>query len=66
MVQDSYYKELHNDVPLSLIEMASNSGLKLFRREDFLKNNPMGVINPRSKSYRATARAVESVICFVK
>ncbi|WP_167330545.1 DNA methyltransferase [Variovorax paradoxus] len=66
VVQDSYYKELHNDVPLTLIEMAANCGLDLFHRVDFSKNNPMAAINPKSKNYRSTAKAVESVICFKK
>ncbi|WKY30266.1 DNA methyltransferase [Pseudomonas donghuensis] len=66
VVQDSHYKEIHNDVPLILTEMADASGLELFRREDFLQKNSMSGINTRSKKYRDSASAVESVLCFIK
>ncbi|MFC4518816.1 DNA methyltransferase [Cupriavidus pinatubonensis] len=64
VVQDSYYKDLHNDVPTILTEMAENHGLKLARREDFTQNNSLLGINSRSLKYRETSRAIESVICF--
>ena len=66
VVQDSHYKDIHNDVPLMLTEMAQNSGLTLFRREDFFQRNSLSKINPKSKKYRTNAVAVESVICFRK
>lgn len=66
VVQDSHYKEIHNDVPLILTEMAENSGLSLFRREDFSQKNSIAGINSKSRKYRETAVAVESVICFRK
>lgn len=66
VVQDSYYKEIHNDLPLILSEMAENSGLTLFRKEDFIQTQTMAGINAKSKIYRKASRAVESVICFKK
>ena len=35
VVQDSYYKDVHNDLPTITAEMAQSVGLKLQRREDF-------------------------------
>ncbi|NML98776.1 site-specific DNA-methyltransferase [Paraburkholderia sp. RP-4-7] len=66
VVQDSYYKDLHNDVPTILGEMAENIGFKMRRREDFIQGNSFLGINSRSRIYRDTSRAVESVICFEK
>lgn len=66
VVQDSYYKEIHNDLPLVLTEMAERVGLSLFRREDFLQRNSLSRINPKSRLYREVAGASESVICFRK
>lgn len=66
VVQDSHYKEIHNDVPLILTEMATNSGLSLFHRENFPQKNSIAGINSKSKKYRETAATVESVICFRK
>jgi len=64
VVQDSYYKEIHNDLPQILIEMGNANSLHLTRREDFGHNKNMAKINPRAKNYRQTFRAMESVLCF--
>lgn len=64
VVQDSYYKDLHNDVPTILAEMAENVGFRMRRREDFVQGNSFLGINSRSRMYRDTSRAIESVICF--
>lgn len=66
VVQDSYYKEIHNDVPGILTEMAENVGLRLFRRDDFVQKNSISSINGRSRKYRTHASALEAVICFKK
>lgn len=66
VAQDSHYKEIHNDIPKIIIEMATNSGLILIRREDFTTKNPISKINTKSKKYRASSHATESVICFKK
>ncbi|MNP67439.1 hypothetical protein D3C76_1632740 [compost metagenome] len=66
VVQDSYYKDIHNDVASIVTEMAQFQGLTLFRREDFAQRNSMSGINTRSRKYDKPAGSVESVICFVK
>lgn len=66
VVQDSYYKDVHNDLPRIFIEMADSKGLTLVTRSDFQIRNGMAGINPGTKAYRKQASAVESVLCFVK
>ncbi|MEJ0003485.1 MAG: DNA methyltransferase [Pararobbsia sp.] len=66
VAQDSYYKDLKNDVPTILAEMAENSGFELKRREDFVQENSLLGINSRSRKYRSSSRATESVICLKK
>lgn len=63
VVQDSYYKEVHNDLPTIVAEMASNAGADLLRREDFSVKRTLGGINPGARRYRAEASATESVLC---
>lgn len=66
VVQDSYYKNLHNDLAKILAEMALKFKLELRRRDDFAQRNSLSVINAKSKIYGRTKGAVESVICFHK
>jgi SAM-dependent methyltransferase len=66
VVQDSYYKNVHNDLPQVLIEMADTKGLILTARSDFPIKNSMAGINPRARLYRNRPSAVESVLCFTK
>ena len=66
VVQDSYYKEMHNDVPGVVAEMASIHGLRLHQRKDFSARRTMASINRRSKVYRVRSEAVEAVLCFYK
>jgi len=63
VVQDSYYKEIHNDLPRMLIEMSANYGFKLGRKVDFQHARTMAGINPRIRQYRCETGATESVIC---
>ncbi|WP_238594091.1 hypothetical protein [Burkholderia pyrrocinia] len=64
--QDSYHKDLHNDVPTILTEMAENVGFEMRRRRDFVQGNSFPGINSRSRMYRDTSRLVEPVIYFLK
>ncbi|WP_332302531.1 DNA methyltransferase [Rhizobium sp. GR12] len=64
VVQDSFYKELHNDLPTILSEMGSSFDLKLRRREDFNVRRSMSGLNPSSRNYSRKSGAVESVLCF--
>jgi hypothetical protein len=66
VVQDSYYKDIHNNLPQVFIEMALSHGLELERRVDFRQRRTMAGINPAVKPYRSTASAVESVLCFTQ
>ena len=65
VVQDSYYKDIHNDLPVILKEMGLKQGLKLSRREDF-HHRSMSDINPGRRSYKRPTGATESVLCFTK
>jgi SAM-dependent methyltransferase len=64
VVQDSYYKDVHNDVPRIMIEMCAIQGLALQRREDFKIARTMAGRHKHVRNYRRSASAVESVLCF--
>jgi len=64
VVQDSFYKDVHNDVPAIVTEMASQVGMHIRRREDFATNRSMVGLNRRAKRYLETRQNVESVLCF--
>jgi len=64
VIQDSYYKEIHNDLPKIFIEMGKTNGLKLNHRVDFNQSQTMAGINPQVKQYRKKFSATESVLCF--
>jgi hypothetical protein len=66
VVQDSYYKEIHNDLPSFITEIGDAYDLRKHRREDFSMKRSMSGINPKSRLYRKSAEAVEAVLCFSK
>lgn len=66
VVQDSNYKEIHNNLPLIFIEMAISVGLNLVREERFISKKNMAKRNPQVKKYRSSITASESVLCFRK
>lgn len=66
VVQDSYYKDIHNDLPQIFIEMASANGLQLADQVDFSLTRTMASIHPIVRQYRKDFGATESVLCFVK
>ncbi|MGB9072123.1 MAG: hypothetical protein WCC22_05590 [Terriglobales bacterium] len=66
VVQDSYYKDLHNDLPLMITEMAASTGLTLGERNDFPLSRTMAGIHPGTKDYRRFFGATESVLVFMK
>lgn len=65
VVQDSYYKDLHNDLPTIISEIGVKHGLSLKRREDFHLRS-MSDINPGRLNYTRPSGATESVLCFAK
>lgn len=66
VVQDSFYKELHNDLPSIFTEIACRSGLALTHREDFYTSRSMSGVNRYSRLYRRRSGALEAVLCFEK
>lgn len=65
VVQDSYYKDIHNDVATVIVEMAAPSGLHLVRRECF-ETSTLAQINSKARAYRKSSSACESVLVFDK
>ena len=65
VVQDSHYKELHNDLPKIISEIGTAHGLTLKRRDDFHLRS-MSDINPGRLTYARPSGATESVLCFRK
>lgn len=63
VVQDSYYKDIHNDLPKILSEMFAERGFKLFQTADFCQRKSMAGINPKIRKYRTDTTIKESVIC---
>lgn len=66
VVQDSFYKDLHCDLPKIIVELGVLYGLKLQQRHDFESKQNMININGRSKTYRKQSTAYESVLLMVK
>jgi DNA modification methylase len=66
VVQDSFYKDIHNDLPTITAEMAGNAGLRLRRRDDFHLSRSMAGINPHTRAYQRPTGALEAVLCFEK
>jgi SAM-dependent methyltransferase len=65
VVQDSYYKDIHNDLPQIFREMGTKTGLSFSHRKDFHLRS-MSDINPGRKTYERPSGATESVLSFVK
>ena len=67
VVQDSVYKDIHNDLPKIVTEMGKLLGLTEFQRDDFLLNSSLSSINSRSRRYKPKGfKPTESVISFYK
>lgn len=64
VVQDSFYKDIKNDLPQIVIEMAAANALELRRREDFTHARTMAALNPNARLYRSAFAATESVLVF--
>jgi hypothetical protein len=65
-VQDSYYKEIHNNLPEIFSEIGEEHGLRVARRKDFRLNRSMSGINPYTRLYNRSPGSVEVVLCFAK
>lgn len=66
VVQDSYYKDIHNDLPAIVNEMAKSHGLALRHRKNFQLKTTLAGRHPHTKAYRQASGAVEAVLCFEK
>jgi len=66
VVQDSYYKDVHNDLQAVTIEMLQRQRLQLIARRDHHLPITKAAVNTRHKKYRTSCAAVESVMVFEK
>ncbi len=66
VVQDSYYKDVLNDLPTIFCEMARGLGWQLNEKIDFHVKRTLAGINPEVKQYRSDFQAVESALIFRK
>ena len=64
VVQDSYYKELKNDIAGIAVDMAKNAGISIRLRNDFSSNRSMASINKKAREYLEKRITTESVLCF--
>jgi len=64
VVQDSYYKDVHIDLPRIVHEMSESIGFTLDRREDFAIPRTKAAVHPSSRSWRSTFTATESILLF--
>ncbi|HCV3140835.1 TPA: hypothetical protein OV568_003321, partial [Acinetobacter baumannii] len=64
IVQNSFYKEINNNLPQVITEMAEQFGLKLLREDLFPTKNTMSSINTKSNKYIAKKQTSESVLIF--
>ena len=66
VVQDSHYKEIHNDLPTYIKQMAARLGLSLKDQYDYGVKHTFAGLHEHRKTYRSHATAMESVLWFVR
>jgi hypothetical protein len=66
VAQDSYFKDLRADLATMFGEIASEFELTLSRQVDFPMSRTLASVNTKSRGYRPSCSAVESVLCFTK
>lgn len=64
VVQDSYYKEIHTDLPRIVLEMSRDVGLSFRARRDFPVTRSMVGVNRAAGRYRDNKCITESVLWF--
>lgn len=62
VLQDSFYKDVHVDLPSLIGSMSEAAGWSRWERIDFNVPRTMAAINPATRQYRADFRAVESAV----
>jgi hypothetical protein len=63
IIQNSFYKEILNDLPKIFVEMCAESGFSLERQEIFPLNRGLAMIHPQAKVYARDQLPAESVLC---
>jgi SAM-dependent methyltransferase len=66
VVQDSFYKEVRNDLARVFLEMAQSLGWRLKAQHDFAVRGTLAGLNPRARKYREHFGATESVLVLTK
>lgn len=66
VVQNSYYKEIRNEVAKVIEEMAGNLAMPLIQQADFSASRSMAGVNSRAKKYVEKRSTIESVLIFQK
>ncbi len=66
VVQDSYYKDVHNDLPTIVSEMATLNGLEFLSSTEFRLARSMSGVNPYTRVYKRRPGAVEAVLSFAR
>ncbi len=66
VLQDSFYKEIHNNLAVSLEEIALACGWSVAQRANFPLSRTRAIVNPGSRKYRSTFGAVETVLTLAK
>jgi tRNA G10 N-methylase Trm11 len=66
VVQDSYYKDIHNNLARIVTQMAESRGFRQNKQVDFKQVRTLAGVNPGSRAYRDIFTATESVLFFSK
>jgi ubiquinone/menaquinone biosynthesis C-methylase UbiE len=66
VVQDSHYKDVHNDLPQIFVEMGDANDLRLGRQVDFENTRSMARMHPHARKYWHHLHAKESVLVFTR
>lgn len=66
VVQDSFYKDVHVDLPGLIGSMAAEAGWAGWERHDFPVPRTMASIHPGARAYRSSFRAVESAVLLAR
>jgi hypothetical protein len=66
VVQDSHYKDVHNDLPRIFVEMGDANDLRLGRQVDFENTRSMARMHPHARKYWPHLHAKESVLMFTR
>lgn len=66
VIQDSYYKDIHCNLPKILIELGEATGLQMLQVKNFESKQNMANVNRQSKKYRKKSFANEAVVVLKK